>query len=74
MQRWWAVVGFMGQAMNLVLAGFMTFGWFGLLGYDVVVVGGGVVGGFVMVVFFKIIFVVVFGGFDIEFFFGAMNF
>ena len=34
-------------------------------------VGGGVVGGFVMVVFFKIIFVVVFGGFDIEFFFGT---
>ena len=27
------------DAVNLVLAGFVTFGWFWLLGYDVVVVG-----------------------------------
>ena len=41
--RSWAVV-------NIVLAGFVTFGSFGLLGYDVLVVSSGVVGGFVVVV------------------------
>ena len=47
-------MGLVDQAVgsvNLVLAGFVTFGWFELLGYDVVVVSGGVVGGFVVVVF-----------------------
>ena len=46
-------MGLVGQAMGCRESG---FGWahdfwlFGLLGYDVVVVGGGVVGGFVVVV------------------------
>ena len=42
--RSWAVV-------NIVLAGFVTFGSFGLLDYDVLVVSSGVVGGFMVVVF-----------------------
>ena len=46
-------MGLVGQAVGCRESG---FGWvrdfwlFGLLGYDVVVVGGGVVGGFVVVV------------------------
>ena len=53
MQQWWAIVGLVGQVVGCRESG---FGWvrdfwlFGLLGYDVVVVGGGVVGGFVVVV------------------------
>ena len=46
-------MGLVGQVVGCCESG---FGWvhdfwlFGLLGYDVVVVGGGVVGGFVVVV------------------------
>ena len=59
-----------GAAVNLVLAGFVTFGWFGLLGYDVVVVGGGVVGGFVVVVFFFKLYLLLFlVGLILNFFF-----
>ena len=66
-------MGLVGQAVGCRESG---FGWvhdfwlFGLLGYDVVVVGGGVVGEFVVVVFLKLYLWLFLVGLILNFFLG----